>query len=163
MTVQDIPAVNATLNGVATVLIASGFVIIKRAQVEPDPTKRLALVRSHRSVMLTSAVVSALFLVGYLTYHGLRRGVHTPFGGTGAVRSIYLLILWTHIPLAALIAFLVPRTFLLALRGEIERHRAWARITFPIWFYVSITGVLVYFFLYRWWPALPVPPSAPAV
>jgi uncharacterized membrane protein YozB (DUF420 family) len=153
MTVQDIPALNATLNGIATVLIASGFVIIKRAQAEPDAGRRSALVRTHRTIMLSSAVVSALFLVGYLTYHGMRRGVHTPFGGTGAIRTIYLIILWTHIPLAAAIAFLVPRTFALALTGQIERHRAWARVTFPIWFYVSITGVLVYLFLYRWWPA----------
>jgi uncharacterized membrane protein YozB (DUF420 family) len=153
MTVQDIPALNATLNGIATVLITTGFVIIKRAQAATDPTERARLVRTHRSIMLSSAAVSALFLVGYLTYHGMRRGLHTPFGGTGAVRTLYLLILWTHIPLAALIAFLVPRTFVLALRGQFERHRAWARWTFPIWWYVSITGVLVYLFLYVWWPA----------
>jgi putative membrane protein len=68
---------------------------------------------------------------------------------------VYLTILWTHIPLAALIAFLVPRTFAFALRGDFGRHRAWARFTFPIWYYVSVTGVLVYLFLYRWWPARP--------
>lgn len=153
MTVQDIPAVNATLNAIATVLITAGFVTIKRAQKETDAARRTALVRTHRTIMLSSAVVSALFLVGYLTYHGMRRGLHTPFGGTGAIRTIYLLILWTHIPLAALIAFLVPRTFLFALQGKFDRHRAWARWTFPIWFYVSVTGVLVYLFLYRWWPA----------
>ena len=103
--------------------------------------------------MMSSAVVSALFLICYLTYHGLRHGLHTPFGGEGAVRTVYLLILWTHIPLAALIAFLVPRTFIFALKGDFERHRKWAKVTFPIWFYVSVTGVLVYFFLYVWWPA----------
>lgn len=153
MTALDIPPINATLNGIATVLIAWGFVTIKRAQHATDPARRAALTRTHRSIMLTSAVVSALFLVGYLTYHGLRHGLHTPFGGTGAIRTVYLIILWTHIPLAALIAFLVPRTFLFALQGKFDRHRAWARFTFPIWFYVSVTGVLVYFFLYRWWPA----------
>lgn len=153
MTVQDIPGINATLNGIATVLIASGFVVIKRAQATAEPEPRARLIRTHRAIMLTSALVSALFLVGYLTYHGIRRGLHTPFGGTGAVRTLYLLILWTHIPLAALIAFLVPRTFIFALQGQFERHRAWARVTFPLWFYVSVTGVLVYFFLYRWWPA----------
>ena len=153
MTALDIPPINATLNGIATILIVSGFIIIKRAQAATDPVKRAALVRTHRAVMLSSAVVSALFLVGYLTYHGMRRGVHTPFGGTGAIRTVYLVILWTHIPLAAAIAFLVPRTFALALQGKIERHRAWARWTFPIWLYVSVTGVLVYLFLYRWWPA----------
>ena len=156
MTVQDIPPINATLNAIATVLIASGFVIIKRAQREADGPKRAGLIRTHRTIMLSSAVVSALFLVGYLTYHGMRRGLHTPFGGTGAIRTVYFLILWTHIPLAALIAFLVPRTFLFALQGRFDRHRAWARWTFPIWFYVSVTGVLVYLFLYRWWPSAAV-------
>jgi len=153
MTVQDIPALNASLNAIATVLISTGFVIIKRAQKESDPAKRAALVRTHRTIMLSSAVVSALFLVGYLTYHGMRRGLHTPFGGTGAIRTVYLFILWTHIPLAAAIALMVPRTFVFALQGKFDRHRAWARITFPIWFYVSLTGVLVYLFLYVWWPA----------
>jgi uncharacterized membrane protein YozB (DUF420 family) len=61
-------------------------------------------------------------------------------------------MLLTHVVLAMSIAFLVPRTFLLALRGDFERHRRWARWTFPIWYYVSVTGVLVYFFLYQWWP-----------
>src|ERR1700740_3732628 len=100
MTVQQIPAINATLNGLATVLITAGFICI-----------RLKKVTAHRRFMLTAAVVSALFLVGYVTYHGLRHGLHTPFGGEGAIRTVYLLILWTHIPLAAAIAFLVPRTF----------------------------------------------------
>jgi uncharacterized membrane protein YozB (DUF420 family) len=103
--------------------------------------------------MLSAAVASALFLGFYLTYHAMMRSAHAPFGGAGAARILYLAILWTHIPLAALIAFLVPRTFLFALKGDFARHRAWARITFPIWYYVSVTGVLVYFFLYRWWPA----------
>ncbi len=142
MTVSDIPPLNATLNGLATVLITAGFILIKAGRKE-----------AHRAVMLTAAVVSALFLVGYLTYHGMTHGFHTEFGGTGAIRTVYLVILWTHIPLAALIAFLVPRTFLLAIKGDYARHKAWARWTFPIWYYVSVTGVLVYFFLYVWWPA----------
>lgn len=153
MTALDIPPINATLNGIATVLITTGFVIIKRAQRETDAVRRAGLVRTHRTIMLSSAVVSALFLVGYFTYHSLRHGVVTPFGGTGAIRTVYRIVLWTHIPLAALIAFLVPRTFLFALQGKFDRHRAWAKWTFPIWLYVSVTGVLVYFFLYQWWPA----------
>lgn len=155
MTTQDIPALNAALNGVATVLITLGFVTIKRAQAASDPIQKANLVRSHRTLMLSSAVASALFLVGYVTYHALRRGLHTPFGGTGAIRAVYFFILWTHIPLAALIAYIVPRTFIFALKGQYDRHRAWAKWTFPVWFYVSITGVLVYFFLYQWWPAAP--------
>lgn len=137
-----LPALNASLNGLATVLISTGFILIKSGRRE-----------AHRRVMTTAMVVSALFLLSYLTYHGLRHGLHTEFGGQGGIRTVYLLILWTHIPLAALIAFLVPRTFLFALKRDFTRHRAWARWTFPIWYYVSVTGVLVYFFLYQWWPA----------
>jgi uncharacterized membrane protein YozB (DUF420 family) len=141
MTVHDIPSIEAALNGAATVLITAGFVFIRRGDR-----------RRHRACMLAAAAASALFLGFYVAYHALMRGAHLPFGGTGAVRWAYLAILWTHIPLAALIAFLVPRTFIFALRGEFGRHRAWARVTFPVWYYVSVTGVLVYFFLYRWWP-----------
>ena len=142
MTVHDIPAINATLNSIATVLISTGFVLIK--------TGRIA---AHRKVMITAMIVSAVFLVGYVTHKALIRGVHTPFGGVGAIRTVYYTMLISHIILAISIAYLVPRTFLFAIQGNIDRHRAWARWTFPIWFYVSITGVLVYFFLYRWWPA----------
>ena len=94
-----------------------------------------------------------MFLVGYVTHKILVRGVHTPFGGEGAIRAVYYAMLVSHIVLAIAIAYLVPRTFLLALQGNFERHRAWARWTFPIWYYVSVTGVLVYLFLYQWWPA----------
>ncbi|MEO6873245.1 MAG: DUF420 domain-containing protein [Opitutaceae bacterium] len=142
MTFRDLPALNATLNGLATVLITAGFILIRTGHKE-----------AHRKVMTTAMIVSALFLVGYLTYHGMRRGQHTEFGGHGVIRTVYLTILWTHIPLAALVAYIVPRTFLLALKGDYERHKAWAKWTFPIWYYVSVTGVLVYFFLYQWWPA----------
>ena len=71
----------------------------------------------------------------------------------GAIRAVYYVMLLTHIVLAMAIAYLVPKTFALALRGQFERHRRWARWTYPIWLYVSITGVLVYLFLYVWWPA----------
>lgn len=142
MTIQDIPALNASLNGLATVLITVGFVCIK--------TGRIA---AHRKVMMSAMVVSAVFLVGYVTHKALVRGVHTPFGGEGAIRTVYYAMLISHILLAMSIAYLVPRTFLFAIRGDIVRHRAWAKWTFPIWYYVSVTGVLVYFFLYQWWPA----------
>ena len=152
MTVQDIPALNATLNAAATLLITIGFVQIKRAQAATEPVQRAARARAHRGAMLLAGFVSAVFLVGYVTHKILVRGVHTPFGGTGAIATIYYGMLISHILLAIAIAFLVPRTFQLALQGQYERHRAWARWTFPIWFYVSVTGVLVYFFLYQWWP-----------
>ena len=143
MTVMQIPPINATLNGIATVLIGTGFVLIKRG-------RRTA----HRICMTSAVVVSALFLVGYVTYHWLRHGHPTPFGGTGAIRTVYFTMLISHVLLAFAIAYLVPRTFLLAIKGDFVRHRAWAKFTFPIWFYVSVTGVLVYFFLYQWWPSL---------
>lgn len=142
MTVHDIPAFNATLNSIATVLISVGYVLVKCGRLE-----------AHRKVMLSAMAVSALFLVGYVSHKFLVRGVHTPFGGEGAIRIIYYAMLISHIFLAMAIAYLVPRTFWLAITGNIERHKAWAKWTFPIWFYVSVTGVLVYFFLYQWWPA----------
>lgn len=153
MNVQDIPPLNATLNGIATVLISIGFVLIKSGQNAADPVRRAALINAHRRVMTAAMVVSALFLVGYVAHKILIRGVHTPFGGSGLIAKVYYTMLISHILLAISIAYLVPRTFLLAIKGEIARHRAWARWTFPIWYYVSITGVLVYFFLYQWWPA----------
>jgi len=153
MNVQDIPALNAGLNALATVLMTSGFVLVMRAKGAPEGPQRAALLRSHRACMLSAGVVSAVFLVGYVTHKVLVRGVHTPFGGQGVIAGVYYAMLVSHIILAASIAFLVPRTFLFALQGDLARHRQWARYTFPIWFYVSVTGVLVYFFLYRWWPA----------
>lgn len=149
MTVNDIPALNATLNGLATLLITGGFICIK-----------LKNERAHRGFMLAAGVVSAVFLVGYLTHKYLKgaaagagEAIHTKFGGEGAIATVYYVMLITHILLAISIAYLVPRTFLFAIRGQYDRHRAWAKWTFPIWYYVSVTGVLVYFFLYRWWPA----------
>lgn len=153
MTIQDIPALNAALNALATILITAGFIQIKLAQGSSTAAGRASGIQRHRAIMLAAGFVSAVFLVGYVTHKILVRGVHTPFGGSGAIRTIYYTMLVSHIFLAIAIAYLVPRTFLLALRGNIERHRAWARWTFPIWYYVSVTGVLVYFFLYQWWPA----------
>ena len=145
MTVHEIPTLNAALNATATVLITLGFVFIKQGKRD-----------AHRAAMLTAGVVSALFLVGYVTHKILMRGVHTPFVGENpALRAFYYTMLISHIILATSIAYLVPRTFLFAIRGDFERHKAWARWTFPIWYYVSVTGVLVYFFLYVWWPATP--------
>jgi len=146
MTVHDIPTFNAALNATATVLILTGLVLIKRGQRE-----------AHRVTMLTAGVVSAVFLVGYVTHKILMRGIHTPFGGENpALRAFYYTMLITHIILAIAIAYLVPRTFLFAIKGDLVTHKRWAKFTFPIWLYVSVTGVLVYFFLYQWWPMPPV-------
>jgi putative membrane protein len=145
MTVNDIPPLNASLNGIATVLLTIGFVLIKQGRRE-----------AHRKIMTAACLVSSVFLVGYVTHKILIRGVHTPFGGAGAIRTVYYTMLISHILLAISIAYLVPRTFLFAIKGNIPRHQAWAKWTFPIWYYVSVTGVLVYFFLYQWWPATKV-------
>jgi len=142
MTIHDIPAINAALNGVATLFLTAGFFFITRKNIA-----------AHRACMLSAGAVSAIFLVGYVSHKIMVKGVHTPFGGEGTIRTVYYAMLLTHILLAIAIAYLVPRTFSFALKGQFDRHRAWARWTFPIWYYVSITGVLVYFFLYQWWPA----------
>ncbi len=141
MTIHDLPPLLATLNAIATVLITLGFIFIKQGKKE-----------SHRAMMLTAGVVSAVFLVGYVIEKILMRGMHTPFGGQGVIRTIYYMMLISHIILAIAIAYLVPRTFLFAIKGDFVAHKRWAKFTFPIWYYVSVTGVLVYFFLYQWWP-----------
>ena len=149
MTLNDIPALNAGLNALATVLMTAGFIFIKSGNKT-----------AHRASMLSAGIVSAVFLVGYLGHKVLKgmaagagEAVHTQFGGEGAIRMVYYVMLITHILLAISIAYLVPKTFSLAFKGDFERHKRWARVVFPIWYYVSITGVLVYFFLYQWWPS----------
>lgn len=142
MSIHDIPALNAALNALATLLMTLGFIFIKTGRKD-----------AHRGAMLSAGAVSALFLVGYVGHKIAVQGVHTAFGGEGPIRTVYYVMLLTHIALAMAIAYLVPRTFWLAIKGDFARHRAWARWTFPIWYYVSVTGVLIYFFLYRWWPA----------
>ena len=149
MMLNDIPTINAALNATATVLLATGYVLVKQRRLE-----------AHRMVMLSAGVVSALFLVGYVTHKALKgaalgpgEALHSQFGGQGFIRYFYHVMLFTHVVLAAAIAYLVPRTFLYAIKGDVAAHQRWARFTLPIWFYVSVTGVLVYFFLYQWWPA----------
>lgn len=151
MTINDIPALNAALNALATIIMTVGFVLIRQGKKE-----------AHRRAMLSAGVVSAIFLVGYLSHKALKgaaagagEAIHTKFGGTGTIALIYYVMLISHIILAISIAYLVPRTFLFAIRGDYVTHKRWARFTFPIWYYVSVTGVLVYFFLYQWWPAVP--------
>lgn len=153
MKVQDIPAMNAALNAMATILMTIAYAQIKSAQVATDPAVRAAKILSHRKLMLSAGGVSAIFLLGYVTHKVMVKGVHTQFGGEGTIRHIYYGMLITHVILAIAIAFLVPKTFILALKGQIDRHKAWAKWTYPIWYYVSVTGVLVYMFLYQWWPA----------
>ncbi len=144
MSINDIPPINASLNGLATLLLTIGFIFIKSGNRE-----------AHRKCMISAVTVSAVFMVSYVTHKILLQGVHSPFGGEGAIRTVYYTMLISHIILAVAIVYLVPRTFFLAIKGDYDRHRAWARWTFPIWYYVSLTGVLIYMFVYQWWPVTP--------
>lgn len=136
------PKVNASLNGIATLMLTLGFILIKLDQQ-----------RAHRRCMLSAFCVSVLFLLSYVSSKIILKGVHTPFGGEGLWRPIYYGMLLSHILLAIVIVPLILRTLSLAIKGKYEQHLAWARWTFPLWYYVSITGVLIYFFLYQWFPS----------
>jgi putative membrane protein len=139
MTVSDLPGLNACLNGLATVFLVAGIVAVKQ--------DRKAV---HGYLMGAAFVTSCVFLVFYVLHKILVRGVHTPFLGEGFWRPVYYTMLITHIALAAVVPFLAIVTMRRAVTGRFEAHRRLARWTYPIWLYVSITGVLVYFFLYRW-------------
>ncbi len=136
---ESLPTVNALLNSTATILLTAGFLCIK--------TKRE---KAHRVCMLSAFAVSAVFLFFYVLHKCLVQLTHTPFTGEGLWRGVYYVMLFSHIVLAMFIVPLVLITLTLAIKGKREKHRAWARWTFPIWYYVSITGVLVYCFLYQW-------------
>lgn len=137
---ESLPTLNACLNGSATLLLTVGFICIKTGRE-----------KAHRACMLSAFGVSVLFLFFYVLHKWLVQGVHTPFEGEGHWRTVYYIMLASHIALAMLIVPLVLTTLTLAIRGKREKHRAWARWTFPIWYYVSVTGVLIYLFLYVWW------------
>ncbi len=141
MTVNDLPALNASLNALSTVFIVAGLIAIKS-------DRKIA----HISAMVSALVTSTAFLASYLTYHWMKAGVVTKFTEPGWPKVTYFIILFTHIPLAALTLPLVFLTVIPALRARYDRHRRWAKITFPVWLYVSVTGVLVYFMLYVWFP-----------
>lgn len=140
--VLTLPSINACLNGLATILLLWGFVAIKKGQKE-----------THKKLMLTAFGVSAAFLACYLLYHGALQSYtgsgSQKFTGEGIIRPIYFFILITHIILAVVVAVIVPWTIVLGLKQRWEKHRKMAKITFPIWFYVSITGVVIYFMLYH--------------
>ena len=136
MTVHDLPAVNATLNAISTVLLVTGYVLIRRRQI--------AL---HRRCMIAACVTSSLFLVCYVTYHAQVGSVR--FTRPGFVRPLYYTILITHVTLAVLVLPLAIVTLSRGLKERFDRHRAIARWTLPIWLYVSVTGVLVCVLLYQ--------------
>jgi len=135
--------VNASLNGMATVLLLAGYAFIKSGRRQ-----------AHEMAMLSAFVTSALFLVFYLVYHFALEhytgSASHRFTGEGAIRLVYLTILGSHVLLAFAVAVLAPTTIYRALTGQWERHKRLARITFPIWLYVSVTGVIIYLMLYHW-------------
>jgi uncharacterized membrane protein YozB (DUF420 family) len=135
-TLTLLPALNALLNGTSAVLIASARGMIRRGQVE-----------KHRKLMLAAVATSSLFLVSYLVYHWNVGSVR--FQGHGWPRTLYLAILLTHTVLAASVVPLVLITLNHGLRRRDQRHRRIARWTYPVWMYVSVTGVVIYFMLYH--------------
>jgi len=134
------PTINATLNGTSGVLLLIGRGLIRRGRMA-----------AHRAVMITALVSSSLFLISYLYYHWHVGSVH--FQGQGLWRPVYFTILISHTILAAVIVPMIIVTVSSALRGRFDRHRAVARWTYPLWLYVSVTGVIVYFMLYHWFAA----------
>jgi putative membrane protein len=143
LNVTDLPAVNATLNATSAVLLLFAYAAIRRHDVQ-----------RHRTLMLATAATSALFLVCYLVYHAHVGSVK--FTGTGPVRTLYFSILLTHTVLAAVIVPMVLRTLYLGLKRRDETHRRLARWTFPLWLYVSVTGVVIYAMLYHLYPPGPI-------
>ena len=136
MTVADLPALNATLNATAAVLLTTGWILIRRGRIP-----------QHRAVMIAAFVTSVLFLISYLTYHAQVGSVR--FTKQGPIRAVYFTILLTHTVLAAAIVPLVLITLTRGLRARYDRHRRIARWTLPLWLYVSVTGVVVYLMLYQ--------------
>jgi putative membrane protein len=134
--VTTLPAVNATLNGISAILLVVGWILIRQRRIE-----------QHRLCMLLAFAVSTLFLISYLVYHA--QVGSQPFTGEGPIRIVYFAILISHIILAVLILPLALVTLRRGLRRDDRRHRAVARWTLPIWLYVSVTGVVVYWMLYR--------------
>ncbi len=136
MSITDLPAVNASLNAISTVLLITGWVLIKRGDR-----------RKHKACMISALITSALFLTSYVIYHAQVGSV--PFRGTGWIRTLYFSVLIPHVILAAAI---VPPILITASRGltaKYDKHGRIARWTLPLWLYVSVTGVIVYLMLYQ--------------
>ena len=139
MSTADLPALNASLNALSAVLLGTGYCFIRRGEVT-----------RHRVCMVSAFAVSTAFLVSYLTYHALHGS--TRFTGQGWVRPVYFTLLVSHVVLAVAVLPLALTTLWRAWNQDFERHRRIAAITFPVWMYVSVTGVLVYWILYHLYP-----------
>lgn len=138
MNVSELPALNALLNSCATVLIVCGLVAIK-----------LRKPKVHSAFMIAALAVSAAFLTSYLIYH--YHVGQVKFAGVGAVRTVYFTILISHVILAIVNLPMIILTVIPAIRERFDKHRKWAKITAPIWLYVSVTGVIVYLMCYKWY------------
>jgi uncharacterized membrane protein YozB (DUF420 family) len=136
MEIADLPALNATLNGAASIFLVTGYALIRSGRRD-----------AHRFCMLSALTISALFLISYVIYHANAGSVR--FQGTGAIRAVYFAVLIPHIILAATILPLALITTARGLRGDYGRHVRIARWTLPVWLYVSVTGVIVYVMLYQ--------------
>lgn len=143
MGIRDLPTLNATLNAASAVLLLFAYAAIRRRAIE-----------RHRRLMLATASTSAVFLVSYLVYHAQVGSVR--FTGQGGIRKVYFAILISHTILAAVIVPMVLRTLYLGLKRRDESHRRLARWTFPLWLYVSVTGVIIYVMLYHLYPPGPI-------
>jgi putative membrane protein len=139
---QILPAINATLNGTSGVLLLIAYVFIRRRNIP-----------MHKRFMLAACVTSLVFLACYVLNHILRHGVVTRFPGTGWVRPLYFTILISHTILAITIVPMAIISVRNGLKMRVAKHRRIAKWTFPLWMYVSVTGVIVYFFLYQWYPS----------
>jgi uncharacterized membrane protein YozB (DUF420 family) len=136
MQIADLPAVNATLNALSAIWLAIGYFFIRQKKIS-----------AHRFCMITALITSALFLISYLTYHYHAGSKH--FTGQGAMRTVYFTILTSHTILAVIIVPMVFITLFRALRERFDKHKRLARWTLPLWFYVSVTGVIIYLMLYQ--------------
>jgi putative membrane protein len=145
--IHQLTHINAALNSLAAMLLVLGYVLIKQR-------REIA----HRNVMLAAFATSVVFLACYLTYHYFAGSKRFPTHYGDTIRYSYYALLLTHIVLAAAVPFLAVWTIYLGLTDQRKRHNYWAWRTFPIWLYVSITGVIVYLMLYQLYPALPVTP-----
>ena len=138
MQIQDLPALNATLNGLSAILLTTGYILIRRGRRD-----------LHKRCMLAALATSALFLISYVIYH-LNIGSR-PFPGQGGIRLVYFMILITHVILAAAILPLALITTARGLKDQYDRHVRIARWTLPLWLYVSVTGVVIYLMLYQFY------------
>lgn len=138
MDTTNLPAINAIFNLLSTGCLIAGFYFIKKEKRDEA---------SHKKCMFLALIFSTIFLAGYLTFH-YHHG-STKFPDLGWIKTVYLIILVPHIILAAVMVPMIVMTFTYALRENFEKHKKWARITFPIWMYVSVTGVIIYLMLYQ--------------